>query len=82
MSDIHNDKNLLTAREQEVLDLICKGYTNPEIAKILIISRHTAKAHVTSILKKFEVCNKTLATCYAIKHGLVAFEIDDVQNKS
>lgn len=70
-------KNMLTAREIEVLNLVCKGYANPEIAKILIVSNHTAKAHVTSILKKFNVPNRELAICYAIKHRIIDFEIDE-----
>ena len=62
---------MLTERENDVLKLICKGYTNQEIAKELFITTHTAKAHVASIIKKFGVDNRTLVVCYAIKHGMV-----------
>lgn len=62
---------MLTEREKEVLELLCKGLTNSEIAEILIVTPHTIKAHVMSILKKFNVPNRTLAACYAIKNNLV-----------
>jgi len=45
----------LTAREQEVAALACKGMTNPQIARALFISEETAKKHISSILKKFEI---------------------------
>lgn len=52
---------MLTNRENEVLTLLSKGFTNIEIAKELNISIHTAKAHVSSILKKMNVKNRLLA---------------------
>ena len=66
---------MLTERENDVLKLICKGYTNQEIAKELFITPHTAKAHVASIIRKFGVDNRTLVVCYAIKHKLVDLDI-------
>lgn len=62
---------MLSPREKEVLILICKGYTNKEIAKELFVSTHTAKAHVTSIIKKFGVNNRTNVVYYAIKNKLI-----------
>ncbi len=62
---------MLTIREQEVLEQVCKGYNNKEIAENLFISSHTAKAHVSSILKKFEVSNRTLMAYIAGKNNLV-----------
>lgn len=64
------NKYNLTKRELEVLPLIIKGFNNAEIAKQLCITRHTSKAHVSSILKKFGVSNRVLAAIYAIKNGL------------
>ena len=52
----------LTTREQEVLDLMSKGYSNKEIAEKLVISSHTAKAHVSSIMHKIGVTNRVQAT--------------------
>jgi two-component system nitrate/nitrite response regulator NarL len=48
----------LTPREKEVLAYLCKGYTNTEIAQKLIVSTHTAKAHVKHILEKFNAQNR------------------------
>ena len=61
----------LTERELEVLALIVNGYNNPEIAKKLVITRSTAKAHVHSILQKLYVKDRTKAAVCAMKEGLV-----------
>jgi DNA-binding NarL/FixJ family response regulator len=58
----------LTPREKEVLEYICKGYTNTEIAQKLIVSTHTAKAHVKHILEKFNAQNRVQV---AYKNGLI-----------
>ena len=65
---------MLTDREKEVLIYVCKGYSNAEIAKALVISEHTAKAHVTSILRKFDVKNRTIAAYFAGKNDLLPYE--------
>lgn len=54
---------MLTKREKEVLELICKGYNNIEIAQILYISKHTVKVHVKSITKKLN-CRNRIDTAY------------------
>ena len=46
------DINILTTREKEILALIVEGKSNPEIARALIISTHTVKAHIESIFHK------------------------------
>ena len=61
----------LTDRELEVLALIVEGLNNSEIAKRLVITISTAKAHVHSILQKLYVTNRTQATIQAVKEGLV-----------
>ncbi len=61
----------LTPREREVLDLIAQGYGNQKIAALLAISEKTVKNHVTSILRKLEVNDRTQAAVYALKHKLV-----------
>lgn len=66
-----DDKGHLTDREQEVLRLLVKGKSNTEIASELIVSVHTAKAHVCSILQKLCVDDRVQAAVKAIKEGLV-----------
>lgn len=53
---------MFTNREKDVLELLCKGYTNIEIGENLNISFHTAKANVASILRKLQVKNRLMAT--------------------
>ncbi len=61
----------LTAREIEVLHLIADGKSNQEIADELFITLKTVKTHVSNILSKLEVSDRTQATIYAFKHNLV-----------
>ena len=61
----------LTRREYEVLLLIAKGYSNQEIADELFITLKTVKTHVSNILAKLEVSDRTQATIYAYQHKLV-----------
>ena len=61
----------LTKREIEVLQLIAKGYTNQAIADTLFISLKTVKTHVSNILAKLQVDDRTQATIYAFQHDLV-----------
>jgi NarL family two-component system response regulator LiaR len=62
----------LTRREREVLSLLIKGLSNPEIADRLSVSRSTVKAHVSKILTKLDVSNRREAIALAIKHKLVS----------
>ena len=61
----------LTEREYEVLKHLVEGKSNTEIAKELIVSVHTAKAHVCSILQKMCVNDRVQAAVKAVKEGLV-----------
>ena len=61
----------LTPREREVLALMVEGLTNPEIAERLVVSRSTAKAHVSNILSKLGVSNRAEAITLALQHKLV-----------
>jgi len=61
----------LTRREQEVLALLVKGMSNPEIAGHLVISRATVKVHISSILSKLGVASRAEAISLAIQNKLV-----------
>lgn len=61
----------LTARELEVLRLMVDGMTNPEIAERLILSRSTVKYHISAILSKLGVSNRSEAIGVALKHRLI-----------
>lgn len=61
----------LTKRELEVLKLIAQGLSDADIANILVISKSTVNFHVTNILSKLQVKNRTQATLYAIKEGFI-----------
>ncbi|MEZ4530998.1 MAG: response regulator transcription factor, partial [Thermomicrobiales bacterium] len=62
----------LTARELEVLRLMVDGNTNPEIADTLFISPRTVSVHVTHILEKLGVENRSAAVAFALRTGLVS----------
>jgi NarL family two-component system response regulator LiaR len=61
----------LTGREGEVIRLVARGMSNREIAEALVISEKTAKAHVSNILGKLGLEDRTQMAVYAIKNGLV-----------
>jgi len=61
----------LSEREMEVLSCVVHGMSNKEIAGQLMISHQTVKNHVTTILRKFGVEDRTQAVVYALKHGWV-----------
>jgi NarL family two-component system response regulator LiaR len=61
----------LSEREIEVLRLIAEGRTNTEIAEQLVISEHTVKRHVSNILSKLHLADRTQAAVYAWREGVV-----------
>ena len=66
-SQPHDD---LTKRELEILSYIAKGYSNQEISDACFITLKTVKTHVSNILSKLDVVDRTQAAIYAYRHGL------------
>lgn len=64
----------LSGREVEILDYIARGNSNKEIAKSLKISDQTVKNHITSILKKLSVNDRTAAVVHALRHGWIKMD--------
>ena len=61
----------LSNREMEILQLVARGYSNKEIASSLSISRQTVKNHMTAILRKLTVEDRTQAALYALRRGWI-----------
>ena len=74
----------LSDREMEVLMHLTRGMSNKEIAQLLNISHQTVKNHVTSILRKLGVADRTQAAIYALRHGWVRLydELQQSEDKS
>lgn len=64
----------LSPREMEILQLIARGMSNKEIARELQISRQTVKNHMTSILRKLAVNDRTQAAVYALRRGWIRLQ--------
>ncbi|MDE3090987.1 MAG: response regulator transcription factor [Chloroflexota bacterium] len=69
-------KSILTDRELEILKEIARGRSNEEIAEQLVVSESTVRNHITSILAKLNLANRTQATLYALREGIIG--MDDV----
>lgn len=61
----------LTSREMEILKLIADGFNNHQLSEHLVISEHTVKGHVSNILSKLHLVDRTQAAVYAWKKGVV-----------
>jgi DNA-binding NarL/FixJ family response regulator len=85
MMDIQNDEairpgdNSLTEREVEILQHMALGQTNQEIADELFLSERTVRTHVTNILAKLGLSNRTQAVIHALKQGIahIDYTIED-----
>lgn len=65
----------LTEREVEVIVLIAQGYSNQMIGDVLFISERTVRTHVSNILGKLHLANRTQAALYALKEGLAGLAV-------
>lgn len=72
-------RQALSSREMQVLLCLTKGLSNKEIALNLKISQQTVKNHITSILRKLDVADRTQAALYAMKRGWVRLDQGDAQ---
>jgi NarL family two-component system response regulator LiaR len=73
-SDLPPTEEPLTAREMDVLKLVARGFSNQEIADRLMISERTAGTHVSNILNKLHLANRTQAALYALREGLTTLD--------
>jgi two-component system response regulator DegU len=80
-SDVGEPYQPLSAREMEVLANVTRGMSNKEIALVLGISHQTVKNHVTSILRKLGVEDRTQATIYALRRGWVRLYPNDTDSQ-
>jgi NarL family two-component system response regulator LiaR len=69
----------LTERELEVLRLVARGLSNPEIASRLSVTEATVRTHVSNILGKLHLANRVQATLYALQEGIVSLDSDWVE---
>ena len=67
-------KNTLTQREIEILKWVAKGETNLEIAQKLFVSERTVRTHVSNILGKLHLANRTQAALYALREGIASLD--------
>jgi len=67
-----NENIILTKREKEVLELICKGYSNQQISDQLFISQRTVERHRSNLLLKTDSKNSISLVLYAIRHKLIS----------
>lgn len=69
--DLPPSEEPLTGRELEVLKLVAQGLTNQEIAERLVVTERTVTTHVSNLLGKLHLANRTQAALFAIREGLV-----------
>lgn len=73
-SDLPPVEEPLTEREVEVLTLVAQGFTNQEIADQLFVSERTVRTHVSNILSKLHLANRTQAALYALRKGFASLD--------
>ncbi len=73
-SDLPLTEEPLTARELEILKFVAQGLSNQEIGEILVLSERTVRSHVSHILHKLHLANRTQAALYALREGYAHLE--------
>ena len=80
IGELHHPSSLpptsdpLTEREVQVLNLVAQGLANQEIAEVLTVSERTVRTHVSNILNKLHLANRTQAALYALREGLAKLD--------
>ena len=69
----------ITKKEKEILNYVCAGFTNKEVANKLYISEQTVKSHCNHLFKKFGVTNRTKLALFAQKHCSVQINQSPLQ---
>lgn len=67
----------LTEREMQILQLVARGLSNQQIAEELVISERTARTHISNILGKLHLANRTQAALYALRTGIAKLDQED-----
>ncbi len=71
-SELPPTEEPLTEREVDVPQLVAQGMSNQEIAETLVVGERTVSTHVSNILDKLHLANRTQATLYALRKGLAS----------
>jgi len=73
-TDLPPTSEPLTEREVDVLKLVAQGLTNNDIADKLVVSERTVRTHISNILSKLHLANRTQAALYALRRGLASLD--------
>ncbi len=73
-SDLPLTEEPLTQREVEILRLVARGLSNVQISTELVLSERTVRTHISNILSKLHLANRTQAALYALRHGLATLD--------
>jgi non-specific serine/threonine protein kinase len=79
MADVRIGLHGLTARECEVVVLVARGFSNPQIAEALVVGRRTAENHVAHICKKLGLTTRAQVAAWAVEHGLHRDEVPSLK---
>lgn len=73
-SELPPTEEPLTEREVEILQLVARGLSNQQISEELVISERTARTHISNILAKLHLANRTQAALYALRRGIATLD--------